>query len=36
MLPMLLRALLPDLECTLEERDRRVVVEPVPWAGHMV
>jgi len=33
---MLLRVLLPDLECMLEERDQQVVVEPVPWAVHMV
>ena len=35
MLPMLLRALLPDLVCMLEERDQQGVVVPVPWAVHM-
>jgi len=33
---MLPRALLPDPGCMLEERDQQVVVELVPWAGHMV
>jgi len=35
-LPMLLRALLPDLGCMLEVRDQQVMAEPVPWAGHTV
>jgi hypothetical protein len=34
--PRLLHVLRLDLEYMLEERDRRVVVEPGPWAGHMV